>query len=63
MSLCEAGDDEQFFCRRWAVGEELCHQVKELQEEVNRLHGISAKEQEIDRLFSETLQSQDSQES
>lgn len=43
--------------------EELCHHVKEVQEEVNRLHGISAKEQEIDQLFSEALWSQDSRES
>lgn len=43
--------------------EELCHPVKELQEEVNRLHVVSAKEQETDWLFSETLRSQDSWES
>lgn len=43
--------------------EELCHQVKELQKEVNRLHSIRVNKQEIERLFSETLQSQDSQES
>lgn len=57
------GWGQQFFCRRCAVVEELCHPVKELQEEVNRLHVVSAKEQETDRLFLETLRSQDSWES
>ncbi|KAJ7395201.1 hypothetical protein BTVI_157606 [Pitangus sulphuratus] len=43
-----------------AVVEKLCHHVKELQEEVNRLCSIRVKEQERNRLFSETLQSRDS---
>ncbi|KAJ7428099.1 adaptin ear-binding coat-associated protein 1 [Pitangus sulphuratus] len=43
--------------------EELCHQVKELQEEANRLHRIQMNKQEIDQLFTEMLQSQNSQES
>lgn len=60
MPLHEAGADNHSFCRR-CVGDELCHQVKELQEEVSRLCSIHENEQEIDRLFSETLQSQESQ--
>lgn len=36
----EAEADKQLCCRSCAVGEQLCHQVKELQEEVNRLHSI-----------------------
>lgn len=32
MPLWEAGADKQLFCRRCAVVEELCCQVKELQE-------------------------------
>lgn len=61
MPLWEAGADKQLFCR-CAVVEELCCQVKELQEEVNRLHSIQVNKQEDERLFSEILQSQDSQE-
>lgn len=38
--------------------EELCHQVKELKEEVNRLHSIQVNKQESDQLFSEMLQLQ-----
>lgn len=38
MPLQEAEADKLLFCRRCAVGEELCQHVKELQEEVNRLH-------------------------
>lgn len=48
MPLYEAGDDKQFFCRRCAVGEELCHHVKELQEEVDRVLSIQVTEKEID---------------
>lgn len=47
--------------RKCAVAEELCHQVKQLQEEVNKLHNIQEKEQEVEQLFSEGLQPQDSQ--
>lgn len=43
----------QSFLFRWcAVVDELCHQVKELQEKVNRLCSIWEKEKEFDRLFS-----------
>ncbi|KAJ7411667.1 hypothetical protein BTVI_48805 [Pitangus sulphuratus] len=63
MPLCKAGADKQLFCRRYAAVEELCCQVKELQEEVNKLHSIQANGQKRDQLFSETLQSQDSRES
>lgn len=56
MPLCEAGADKEFFYR-CVVVEELCHQVKQLQEKVNRLHSIRANKQEIDQLFSEMLQS------
>lgn len=45
------------------MAEELCHRVKQLQEEVNKLHGIQEKEQEVEQLFSEGLQPQESQES
>lgn len=45
------------------MAEELCHQVKELQEEMDRPRRIWANEQDTDRLFSEMLQSQDSWES
>lgn len=47
--------------RKCAVAEELCHQVKQIQEEVNKLHSIREKEQEVEQLFSEGLQPQDSQ--
>ncbi|KAJ7414763.1 hypothetical protein WISP_81831 [Willisornis vidua] len=43
--------------------EELCHQEKELQEKVNRLHSIQTNKQEVHGLFSEMLQPLDSQES
>lgn len=46
------------FLRRCAVVEELCCQVEELQEEVNRLHSVRGDEREMDRIFSETLQLQ-----
>ncbi|PKU32217.1 rna-directed dna polymerase from mobile element jockey- hypothetical protein [Limosa lapponica baueri] len=38
----------------------LNHHMKELQEEVRRLHTIRENEQNIDRVFAETLQSQES---
>ncbi|KAJ7427215.1 hypothetical protein WISP_08808 [Willisornis vidua] len=60
MPLLETGVGKQLFCKRCAMVQELCHQVKELQEEVNTLHSIQANGQE--RLSTEMLESQDSQE-
>lgn len=40
MPSPKAEASKQFFCRRPAVVEELCHQVKELQEEANRLSSV-----------------------
>lgn len=48
LLLCEAGADSHLFCRRCGgVVDELCHQVKDLQECVNRPHSIHEDEQEI----------------
>lgn len=58
--LSKAGANKQFFCRKCPVAEDLCLQVREPQEEVNRLCGIWGNEQ--DCFFSEMLQSQDPQE-
>lgn len=44
---------------RWAVIETLNHQVKELWELMSRLHGTRADEQNIDRVFRETLLKQE----
>lgn len=44
---------------RCVLVEALNHQMKELQEEVRRLHTIRENEQDIDRVFTETLQSQE----
>lgn len=38
------------------TGESLCHQVKELWEEVIRLYSIRDAEKEVDRIFFEILQ-------
>lgn len=43
--------------RRCAVIKDLCHQVKELQEEVSSLHSIRDNEKEIDQIFSNTAAS------
>ena len=45
--------------RRCAVIKDLCHQVKELQEEVSSLHSIRDNEKEIDQIFSNALQLQE----
>ncbi|KAJ7405426.1 hypothetical protein BTVI_69140 [Pitangus sulphuratus] len=47
MPLHEAGANKQLFCRRSAVVEELCHQVMELREEVNKLGSIQVNKQEV----------------
>lgn len=36
MSLPKYGTRKYLFCRNCTVAEELCHQVKELQEEMDR---------------------------
>ena len=56
--LVEAGaaGDGLLACRRCVLIEDLCHQVKELQEEVSRLCSIRDDEEERDWIFSETLQ-------
>ena len=43
----------------WLQVEGLCHQVKELQEEVSSLHSIRDNEKEIDQIFSNALQLQE----
>lgn len=40
--------------------DELCHQVKELWEEISRLCSVHEDERERDRIFPETLQLQES---
>lgn len=45
-------------CERCTLVEMLSHQVKEMQEEVSRLQIIGEDNEEIDRVFAETLQRQ-----
>lgn len=52
----EARRDAPLSCRRCAVLEDLCCQVKELQEEVSRLCSTREDEREVERIFSETQQ-------
>lgn len=56
MLLREPGADKQLFCR-CAVAEELCHQVRQIQEEVNRLCRIPGNRQLLNSVFTEMLQS------
>lgn len=60
-SLAKAGaaGDDFPARRRYAVIKDLCHQVKELQEEVSSLHSIRDNEKEIDQIFSNTQQLQE----
>lgn len=46
-------------CRRHAVTEELCHQVKEMLGGVSRLYSIRRKEKEVDWVFCNSLQLQE----
>uniref|UniRef100_A0A8B9SEV8 Solute carrier family 12 member 2 n=1 Tax=Apteryx owenii TaxID=8824 RepID=A0A8B9SEV8_APTOW len=59
--LREAWAGSQLSCRRCAAVGELCRQVRELREEVSRLRSIREDEQEIDRVFLETVQLEESQ--
>lgn len=49
-----AGEDGLLACRRCVLGEGLCHQAEELQEEVIRLQHQRL-QKEMDQVFSETL--------
>jgi len=60
-TLWEAHTDSQLSYRRYAVVHETCCQVRGLREEVSRLQSIQEDEQEIDRVFMETIQPQESQ--
>lgn len=53
-----AEEDGLLACRRCVLGEGLCHQVKELQEEVITVQHQRL-QKEMDQIFSETLQLQE----
>lgn len=48
-------------CRRYTVAEQLCCQIKELWVEVSRLCSIRNDKKEINSIFSESLQLQESE--
>lgn len=56
--LAKAGASRDGFLARGrcAVIKDLCHHIKELQQEVSSLHSIRDNEKEIDQVFSNTLQ-------
>lgn len=47
--IAEAGGDRVLGCRRCVLIEDLCHQVKELQEEVYRLNSVTDKKRSLMR--------------
>lgn len=61
MPVWEAGTKSLLLCRKCISVAELYHLVKELREEISRLHSFHEDEKEIDSIFSETLQTQEPQ--